>query len=104
MNQDGNIYCGTCDSAHNKDVPDAPLRVRSFLRVDANGKLCEGCHADNTQIAGELALDQMCRSCHDDAPVPAAYPANVVGWSQDIRGAVQRTFTIRLRQDDHCSK
>lgn len=129
MNEDGNMYCGTCHSAHNSDAADAPSRIRSFLRVDANGNLCIGCHADNARIAGsahdmgrrrmadfeprgicgschaphtsdrpvmwarefghaELTLDRMCRSCHDDAPVPAAHPATVVGWSQDVRGAI----------------
>jgi hypothetical protein len=36
----------------------------------------------------ELPLNQLCRSCHDDAPNPAEHPPQVVAWSQDIRGTI----------------
>jgi hypothetical protein len=36
----------------------------------------------------ELAVNRLCRSCHDDAPNPGEHPAQVVAWSQDIRGTI----------------
>lgn len=47
LNDDGNIYCGTCHTAHGVDWEsrDSPL----FMRIsNEDGKLCEACHQDKT--------------------------------------------------------
>ncbi len=69
------MYCGTCHSPHNSDAADAPSRARSFLRVDADGNLCEGCHTDNARVSGsghdksrrrmaDFEARGTCGSCH----------------------------------------
>lgn len=64
---EGRGTCGTCHAAHGSDLP------VMFAR-----ELGEA----------ELPLNQLCRSCHDDAPFPAEHPPQVVAWSQDIRGTI----------------
>ncbi|MFQ5634052.1 MAG: cytochrome c3 family protein [Gammaproteobacteria bacterium] len=52
LNDDGNIYCGTCHTAHGVDwqTEDAPI----FMRSDSDqGGLCEVCHED--RLAGPAA-------------------------------------------------
>jgi len=130
LNEDGNVYCGTCHSAHVNAEDGAQTKVKPFMRQSADdGQICTACHAGNAAIKGsahdkssrrakdfekrgtcsachaphgsdrplmwardfdeaEQPLDQLCRSCHDDAPNPAGHPPQVVAWSQDIRGAI----------------
>ena len=129
MNDDGNMYCGTCHSAHLSGSDDAPSDVKPFMRASAEGQLCLACHEDKGSIAGSghdkgkrrsqdfeergtcgtchaahgselpvmwaraqgegnLAVNTFCRSCHEDEPNPAEHPANVVAWSQEIRGTI----------------
>jgi len=59
---------------------------------------CGGCHVAHGSDRllmwakdlgeGQLPLNQLCRSCHDDAPNPAEHPPQVVAWSQEIRGTI----------------
>ena len=95
---EGGQICTAChtgelrikDSAHDK----GSRRAKDFEKRG----LCENCHAPHgsdrpVMWAGglgdaELPADQLCRSCHDDAPVPGEHPANVVAWSQDIRSSI----------------
>jgi len=52
LNQDGNVYCGTCHSAHRNEADGAPTRVEPFMRqAAAGGQICTACHADKTAIA-----------------------------------------------------
>lgn len=48
LNEDGNIYCGTCHSAHGVDWEQDKSAV--FMRVrNDDGKLCMACHEDKTK-------------------------------------------------------
>lgn len=59
---------------------------------------CGYCHAPHRSAsaamwarelgAATLAVDQLCRSCHEDTPVPAEHPPQVVAWSQAVRGTI----------------
>ena len=130
LNSDGNVYCGTCHSAHINEAEGAFAKVQPFMRQSADGgQICTACHVENAAIDGsahdkggrrnkdfegrgvcggchvahgsdrpvmwarelgeaELPVNQLCRSCHDDAPNPADHPPQVVAWSQDIRGTI----------------
>ena len=47
LNDDGNVYCGTCHTAHGTDweAKDSPV----FMRVNSrDGELCEACHKQKT--------------------------------------------------------
>jgi predicted CXXCH cytochrome family protein len=130
LNEDGNVYCGTCHSAHVSEADGAPPRVKAFMRQAADGgNICSACHVEKLAIEGSshdkggrrnkdfesrgicgychaphgsdwplmwardlgkaaLPVDQLCRSCHDDAPVPGDHPPHVVAWSQDVRAAI----------------
>jgi predicted CXXCH cytochrome family protein len=52
MNDDDNMYCGTCHSAHLSEADDAPGKVKPFLRASAEGELCLACHEDKAAIDG----------------------------------------------------
>lgn len=52
LNEDGNMYCGTCHTPHLSSAADAPSNVRPFMRASADGSLCQACHEDARQIAG----------------------------------------------------
>lgn len=53
LNQDGNVYCGTCHSAHHAEGEGAFARPEPFMRQSADGgHLCTGCHADKAAIKG----------------------------------------------------
>jgi predicted CXXCH cytochrome family protein len=130
LNDDGNIYCGTCHSGHLNEAEGAPTNVKPFMRQAADGgNVCSACHAEKLAIDGsahdkggrrnkdfeargtcgychaphgsdmplmwardlgeaELAVNRLCRSCHEDAPNPGEHPPEVVAWSQDVRGAI----------------
>ena len=130
LNDDGNVYCGTCHSAHLNEADGAPTKVEPFMRQAADGgNICSACHADKLAIGGsshdkggrrnkdfeargtcgychaphgsdmplmwardlgeaDLAVNRLCRSCHDDAPNPGEHPPQVVAWSQDVRGTI----------------
>ena len=128
MNDDDQMYCGTCHSAHLSGADDAPT-VTPFMRASADGELCLACHTDKASIdgsghdkgkrrtkdyeqrgvcgtchaphgselpvmwardqgEGNLTVNTFCRSCHEDEPSPAEHPANIIAWSQDIRGTI----------------
>ena len=131
MNEDGNVYCGTCHSAHLNEAEGAPGKVKLFMRASSDGgQLCQACHQDKTEIAGSshdrgsrrakdfetrglcaschtphgsdaplmwarsrgkgnLAVNTLCRSCHDDDPDPAEHPAHVAAWSQQVRESIR---------------
>jgi len=131
LNRDGNVYCGTCHSAHLNEADGAPTRVEPFMRQAASGgQICTACHTEKTAIAdsghdkggrrskdfesrgtcgtchaahgsdrpvmwardfghAELEVNRLCRSCHDDAPMPGEHPAAVVAWSQDLRAGMR---------------
>jgi hypothetical protein len=104
LNDDGNMYCGTCHSGHLSTAANAPKKVKPFLRASADGELCRACHADKTTIDGSAhdrgrrrsqdfesrgtCVNRLCRSCHADAPMPSEHPPHVVAWSQEIRGTI----------------
>ena len=51
LNEDGEVYCGTCHLGHpgKGEAANAPI----FVRVSReNGSLCSNCHDDKTGIAG----------------------------------------------------
>lgn len=52
MNNDDNMYCGTCHSAHLSEAEGAPKTVKPFMRASADSKLCLACHEDKSTIAG----------------------------------------------------
>ena len=53
MNRDGNMYCGTCHSAHLSRAKGAATKVPLFMRVGSdNGQLCKACHEAQASIAG----------------------------------------------------
>ena len=53
LNEDGNVYCGTCHSAHLNEADGAPTEVEPFMRQAADGgNICTACHAD------KLAIDE----------------------------------------------
>jgi predicted CXXCH cytochrome family protein len=130
LNEDGNVYCGTCHSGHLSEAEGAPTKVKLFMRQSANGgNICTACHTEKLAIKGsghdkggrrnkdfeargtcgychaphgsdqplmwardlgeaELAVNRLCRSCHEDQPNPGEHPPQVVAWSQDIRGTI----------------
>ena len=95
---DGGRICTACHvenaaikgSAHDKGG-------RRNMDFESRGT-CGGCHVAHgsdqllmwAKDPGEakLPLNQLCRSCHDDAPNPAEHPPQVVAWSQEIRGTI----------------
>jgi hypothetical protein len=51
LNEDGEVYCGTCHLGH--PGKDAAANAPIFIRVSReNGSLCSNCHDDKTEIAG----------------------------------------------------
>jgi len=51
LNEDGEVYCGTCHIGH--PVEGAPADAPTFVRVNpADGQICSNCHVDKTEIAG----------------------------------------------------
>ena len=130
LNEDGNVYCGTCHSAHLSEAEGALTEVEPFMRQSADGgNICSACHAEKLAIDGsahdkggrrnkdfeargtcgychaahgsdmplmwardlgeaELAVNRLCRSCHDDAPVPGEHPPQIVAWSHEVRGTI----------------
>ena len=51
LNEDGEVYCGTCHLGH--PGKDAAANAPTFVRVSReNGELCSNCHGDKTDIAG----------------------------------------------------
>ena len=130
LNEDGNVYCGTCHSGHLNEAEGAPTKVKLFMRQSADGgNICSACHTEKLAIKGsghdkggrrnkdfegrgtcgychaphgsdqplmwardlgeaELAVNRLCRSCHEDQPNPGEHPPQVVAWSQDIRGTI----------------
>ena len=51
LNEDGEVYCGTCHSAHLGDG--AAATAPDFVRASPeNGQLCQNCHADKATVAG----------------------------------------------------
>jgi predicted CXXCH cytochrome family protein len=55
MNEDGNMYCGTCHSAHLNDAEGAPEEVNLFMRASSDGgELCQACHQDKVDIADSV--------------------------------------------------
>jgi len=51
LNEDGEVYCGTCHIAHLGEG--AAATAPDFLRVSPeNGQLCQNCHADKATVAG----------------------------------------------------
>lgn len=76
LNEDGEVYCGTCHIAHLGEG--AAAKADPFLRVDSEkGDNCSNCHADNTTVAGsphasvrarrqppDFATRGICGGCH----------------------------------------
>jgi nitrate/TMAO reductase-like tetraheme cytochrome c subunit len=76
LNEDGEVYCGTCHTGHLGEG--AAEKAPVFLRVDSEkGQICSNCHADKTEIAGsahasvrarrqppDFATRGICGSCH----------------------------------------
>ena len=55
MNEDGNMYCGTCHSAHLNEAEGAPENVNLFMRASHDGgQLCQACHQDKVDIADSV--------------------------------------------------
>ena len=53
LNEDGNVYCGTCHSAHVSEAEGAFAKVKPFMRQSADGgNICQACHQDKKEIAG----------------------------------------------------
>jgi hypothetical protein len=51
LNEDGEVYCGTCHSGHFGEG--AAAGAPTFLRLDSvNGQICSNCHADKAAIGG----------------------------------------------------
>jgi hypothetical protein len=51
LNEDGEVYCGTCHLGHTGK--DAAANAPTFVRVSReNGELCSNCHGDKAEIAG----------------------------------------------------
>jgi nitrate/TMAO reductase-like tetraheme cytochrome c subunit len=51
LNEDDEVYCGTCHTGHLGDG--AAAKAKPFLRVDAEkGEMCSNCHAEQTTVAG----------------------------------------------------
>jgi nitrate/TMAO reductase-like tetraheme cytochrome c subunit len=65
VNKAGNVYCGTCHSAHLSDSADASAKTKPFMRAgNSNGDLCQGCHVDQLIIVG-TAHDKGSRRASD---------------------------------------
>ena len=76
LNEDDEIYCGTCHSGHFGEG--AGEKAPPFLRVDSEkGQICSNCHVKNTEIAGsahasvrarrqppDFEKRGICGSCH----------------------------------------
>jgi predicted CXXCH cytochrome family protein len=53
LNEDGNVYCGTCHSAHLNEAEGAFAKVKPFMRQSADGgNICQACHQDKKEMAG----------------------------------------------------
>ena len=51
LNEDGEVYCGTCHIAHLGES--AAATAPTFLRVDSDkGEICSNCHTDKTSVGG----------------------------------------------------
>lgn len=51
LNEDGEVYCGTCHIAHLGEG--AAATAPDFVRASPeNGQLCQNCHADKATVAG----------------------------------------------------
>jgi len=76
LNDDGNVYCGTCHSAHVSEAEGAFAKVEPFMRQAADGgHICTACHSDNAAIKGsahdkgsrrskDFEKRGTCGSCH----------------------------------------
>jgi len=76
LNADGNVYCGTCHSAHLNENEGAPTDVKPFMRQAAAGKnICTACHAEKLAISGsghdkgsrrarDFEARGLCGTCH----------------------------------------
>jgi predicted CXXCH cytochrome family protein len=95
---DGGQICTACH-VENAAIKGSAHDRGGRRNKDFEGRgTCGGCHAPHGSEGplmwarelgeAELPLNQLCRSCHDDAPNPAEHPPQVVAWSQDIRGTI----------------
>jgi predicted CXXCH cytochrome family protein len=65
LNEDGNVYCGTCHSGHHPGVEGQFNRIKLFMRQSADGgQICTACHAENASIKG-TAHDRGSRRAKD---------------------------------------
>jgi len=79
------------DSVHDK----GSRRSKDF---EARGT-CGYCHAPHAsdkplmwareQGQATIAVNTLCRDCHDDDPDPAEHPADVIAWSQQVRKSIR---------------
>jgi len=55
LNEGGNLYCGTCHSAHLNEAEGAPEKVGLFMRASSDGgQLCQACHQDKADIVDSV--------------------------------------------------
>ena len=53
LNEDGNVYCGTCHSGHHPGVDGQFDKIKPFMRQSADGgQICTACHVENAAIKG----------------------------------------------------
>jgi len=53
LNEDGNVYCGSCHSGHVNDAEGAFAKTGAFMRQSADGgNICTACHAEKMEIKG----------------------------------------------------
>jgi len=91
LNEDGNVYCGTCHSAHRSEAEGAPAKIEPFMRQSADGgNICTACHAEKLAIGGsahdkggrrnkDFEARGTCGYCH--APHGSNWP---LMWARDL--------------------
>jgi predicted CXXCH cytochrome family protein len=91
LNEDGNVYCGTCHSAHLSEAEGAPTKVEPFMRQSAvGGNICTACHTEKLSIKGsahdkggrrnmDFEARGICGNCH--AAHGSDWP---VMWARDL--------------------